>query len=70
MPSKTFFASKINWLGIITVLAGLSQFVGVLPDNIGKYVATVSGIAMVILRTYGTSEPIASKPDITLGGGK
>ena len=56
--AKGFFASKLNWLGMLTALVALAQFADVLPDPYGKWVLAISGVATVILRTFGTTQPI------------
>lgn len=58
LPSKPFIASKINWLGILTAAAGLGGFAHYLPDSISKYLLAASGIAVILLRTFGTSTTI------------
>lgn len=56
--SKPFFASKLNWLGIVTFVAGLGAFAKVLPEKYGAILLSVAGLATVILRTFGTSTSI------------
>lgn len=57
--SKPFFASKLNWLGILTVLAALAtKYVALFPPSWLPYITAVAGIATVILRTFGTSTSI------------
>ena len=66
MTGKTFFASKLNWVGILTALGGIVPLVAVflkvlLPDKgliIDSAALMVVGIAVVILRTFYTNTPI------------
>lgn len=58
MQVKGFLWSKLNWLGILTVLVAIGEMADQLPEPIGKYALLVSGIATVILRTFGTSTQI------------
>lgn len=62
MRTKGFFASKLNWLGIITFLIGLLTFVQEWVQN-GDYsamgiFALISGIVTIILRTFFTDTAI------------
>ena len=58
---KNFFASKLNWTGIILVLMALQPFI----DNYDFATMTIKdwvtfgiGLLVVILRTYFTSTKI------------
>jgi hypothetical protein len=52
--NKPFAASKINWLGILTALAGAADVAGMLPPEAAKWVLLVSGVAAIVLRTFYT----------------
>jgi uncharacterized membrane protein len=59
-----FFASKINWLGIITVLIAVSDIIknwGSTPVTWQNVSGVVIGLLIVIIRTFTTQTPI-SKP--------
>jgi len=62
---KNFFASKINWTGIILVLMALlpliegQNFAGM---TVKDWVTFAVGILIIILRTYFTSTKIGSQP--------
>jgi hypothetical protein len=57
--TKPFFASKLNWLGIITFFAGLGAFADKVPASWVPYITAAAGIATVLLRTFGTSTAIS-----------
>lgn len=65
MDTKTFFASKTNWVAIITVgigaLTALQQ-VGLSAEQLG-YVTAGIGVLNLVLRTLFTSTAIAPKSD-------
>lgn len=52
--NKPAYLSKINWLGILTALAGLAAFADQLPPAAAKWVLLASGVAAVVLRTFYT----------------
>lgn len=56
--TKHFAASKINWLGILMVLAALADYKDMLPAEWVKPILVVSGVAVVILRTFYTDTAI------------
>lgn len=59
---KNFFLSKINWLGILTILMGLQDFIGTWDFSqmtIKSWVLFVIGAAIVIFRTFGANKPIS-----------
>lgn len=59
---KNFFASKINWMGIVAILVGLEDFITDynFADITPKGWVTFSiGVLVVIFRTYFTSKQIA-----------
>lgn len=60
MNSKTFFGSKLNWLGIFTFLAGIGAVADKLPPTALPWITVVVGFATVILRTFFTSQPIGN----------
>ena len=62
---KNFFLSKINWLGFVTVLIGLQDFIGTWNFSamtIKSWATFVIGIAVIVIRTYFTSTAIGTKP--------
>lgn len=62
--NKSFIASKLNWLGIIAALVGLEEFLKNFDFSDMTWKGWVTfgiGILTVVLRTYFTSKPIASK---------
>jgi hypothetical protein len=52
--NKPVYASKINWVGVLTALAGAAAFADALPAEFAKWVLLVSGLASVVLRTLFT----------------
>jgi hypothetical protein len=52
--NKPVFASKINWVGLLTALAGAAAFADALPAEFAKYILLISGIASVVLRSFFT----------------
>ena len=59
MNSKPFLSSKLNWLGIVTFIAGLGAFADKVPAAWLPYLTAAAGIATVLLRTFGTSTSIS-----------
>lgn len=60
---KNFFASKINWMGIVAILVGLEDFIKDynFADITPKGWVTFSiGVLVVIFRTYFTSKTIGT----------
>lgn len=58
---KNFFTSKINWLGIITVLIAISDIIkdwGSTPITWQNISGVVIGLLIVIIRTFTTQTPI------------
>ena len=58
---KNFFASKLNWTGIMLVLIALIPFI----DNydfstmtVKDYITFALGLAVVVMRTYFTNTKI------------
>jgi hypothetical protein len=66
---KAFHLSKLNWLGILTFIAGAGVYQGVLPPAAAPYILAVAGFATVIIRTFFTSTAIGTDPVITQAGG-
>jgi len=60
VPTKPFLLSKLNWLGILTTVAGLFAVADKFPPAVAKWVLVASGVAAVILRTFFTSTAIGS----------
>jgi hypothetical protein len=63
MKIKNFFASKINWMGIILVLVSLQDFITTFDFStmtLKSWVTFGIGLVIVILRTYFTSAKIGS----------
>ncbi len=59
MP-KQFWKSKAFWLGILTILGGVGEFLSGLPA--GASISTVLiGVIQIILRFY-TNTPISGTP--------
>lgn len=56
--SKGFFASKLNWLGMLTFIAALVTIADKFPASWLPYITAAAGIATVALRTFGTSTSI------------
>lgn len=59
---KNFFASKINWLGIITVLMHVSDIIkdwGTTPVTWQNISGVVIGLLIVIIRTFTNQTPIS-----------
>jgi len=58
---KHFLTSKINWVGIITALIGVLGLTSQLQlsDETMKWVALVTGILTIVLRTFFTSTPVS-----------
>lgn len=56
VKAKNALTSKLNWLGILTALAGIADIADIvqLPD----WAIVVSGVATVLLRTLGTTQPV------------
>lgn len=52
--TKSLFASKINILGLLTVLAGLASYNDIIPPEWSKYALAISGAAAIVLRTFFT----------------
>ena len=55
MKIKGFFGSKLNWLGILTVLIGLAEVADQVPEPYGKWALAISGCATIVLRTFFTA---------------
>lgn len=63
MDAKNPLKSKLNWLGILTIVVGLIPKVqDMIPDNLKPYAVALVGIATVILRTFFTSTPTTLTP--------
>ena len=63
MESKSFFASKINWTQIISVIAMVGSFVGLdlSPELQGALVTAIgamAGVATIVWRTWFTTKVI------------
>lgn len=56
--TKRFFASKLNWLGILTALAGADALASRVPPAWAPWVTFIAGAATVILRTFATHTAI------------
>ncbi|WP_068317475.1 hypothetical protein [Polycladidibacter hongkongensis] len=62
-PTKSAWASKINWTATIGALAGLATVFGIdidpaLQAKIAASISAVSGVAVVIWRTWFTTKQI------------
>ncbi len=56
--SKGFFASKLNWTGILIALIAIAQIADRLPEPVGSWLIAAGGIATVLLRTFFTHAPV------------
>lgn len=56
VKAKNFLTSKLNWLGILTALAGISDIADL--TQVPDWALVVSGVATVLLRTFGTTQPV------------
>jgi hypothetical protein len=73
MEAKSFWSSKINWGGMVTVLLGIipiiATFVKLIAPNSAIIVdgaaTMVVGVLIVIWRTFYTNQPIATPPPDT-----
>lgn len=60
---KNFFASKINWMGIVAILVGLEDFItdyNFADITLKGWVTFGIGVLVVIFRTYFTSKTIGT----------
>lgn len=57
---KSVFASKINWVALITFLVGSLEIIKDLPTHVTfqDIVMTAIGILTFVLRTWFTSQPV------------
>lgn len=63
---KSFLLSKINWAGLLLVLIGLEDFItkfDFADITLKGWVTFGIGVAVIIIRTYFTSRPIATKAE-------
>jgi len=63
MESKSFFASKINWTQIISVIAMVGSFVGLdlspeLQAALVTAIGAVAGVVTIVWRTWMTDKVI------------
>ncbi len=58
MPSKSAFISKINWAGILAIVAGAGVLTDQLSPEVGAIVGAAAGIATILLRTFFPTQPI------------
>jgi hypothetical protein len=49
-PSKPWWQSKTVWLSVLSTLAGIGTYVGLIPGPVGAVALGISGVAGVILR--------------------
>jgi hypothetical protein len=68
---KTFFASKTNWLGMITVLIGALGLVNdYLAHNaawtVPGIIGIVIGVLTIVLRTFYTSDAIGTPKQVAM----
>ncbi len=59
---KQFLESKLNWVGIISLIIAISQLqevVAIIPEGAMKYVLAVVGALTIFLRTWQTNTTIA-----------
>jgi len=62
---KSILGSKLSWVGILTAVVSLgqaiqgSEFIAQHPQAVAT-IGTVVGIAVTLLRVFGTSKPIDS----------
>lgn len=54
---KKWYQSKTIWLNLVTFLAGIGSFSGVIPVD-PRIILTVAAIANTILRIWFTTEPV------------
>ena len=58
---KSFFSSKLNWLGVIQVLMGSLELASnIQHPSYQGIINLVIGILTIILRTFFTSKPITN----------
>jgi hypothetical protein len=70
MDPKSPLASKLNWLGLLTLIVGLFPKVqDMIPDNLKPYAVAAVGIVTIILRTFFTSAPTTLTPPPPAGTG-
>ena len=56
MAVKAFFASKLNWLGIIEVLIGsLDLIASQNPSTTISWILVFKGVLTIVLRTFFTA---------------
>jgi uncharacterized membrane protein (DUF2068 family) len=59
---KHFLASKLNWMGIITIIIAVLQFVESYDVNgltdVKAWVTFVTGILIIVFRTWATTTEI------------
>lgn len=65
---KSAFKSKLNWVGALILLTGLFMdptFQGycsdIVPAQYMSKIVSLSGIVVMVLRTFFTSEPVSFK---------
>lgn len=58
---KSFISSKINWVGFITALIAILGLAGQLQLSAEamKWVALITSVLTIILRTFFTSTPVS-----------
>lgn len=64
MDTKSPFASKLNYVGLLLVAWPEIEplLKELLPDSIEGSVVRLIGIGIIVLRTWFTSHPVAVKP--------
>lgn len=60
-PINSPLKSKINFVSILTAIAGVAALSNYLPEKWGATAAAVGGIAAIILRTWFTEKKEESK---------
>lgn len=61
-PSKSAWYSKMNWLGLITIIIGICEYLKVNVDVLQEpsssgIITVVTGVLIIILR-YFTTKPV------------
>lgn len=55
MLTKSVFKSKLNLVGVLTLLAGLAVYADFIPPKYTSLLLAVAGFATAILRTFYTN---------------
>lgn len=59
IETKGVLSSKINWVGILLLIAGSADYANMLPEVFKKWVMLAAGISTLIFRTFYTNKQVS-----------